>query len=81
MFVNQKTEDVVVPLNAELKSEGRLELANSESFVHIEMSWTSADVFCSTRFAQRDGRPRGECKMLALRDHAVEHVYCSSSLA
>ena len=43
MFVNQKTEDVVVPLNAELKSEGKLELANSERLVDIEMSWTSVD--------------------------------------
>ena len=43
MFVNQKTEDVVVPLNAELKSEGTLELANSEHSVHIKILWTSVD--------------------------------------
>ena len=29
MLVDQKTEGVVVPLNEFLKSEGRLELANS----------------------------------------------------
>ena len=31
MLVDQKTEGVVVPLNENLKSEGRLELANSTS--------------------------------------------------
>lgn len=31
MFVDQKTEQVTVPLNVELDSEGRLELANSQS--------------------------------------------------
>ena len=30
MLVNQRTEDVIVPLNAQLKCEGKLELANSE---------------------------------------------------
>jgi len=29
MLVNQKTEGVIVPLNDELKAEGKLELANS----------------------------------------------------
>ncbi|KZT69995.1 2-oxoglutarate dehydrogenase, E1 component [Daedalea quercina L-15889] len=29
MLVNQRTEDVIVPLNAQLECEGRLELANS----------------------------------------------------
>lgn len=29
MLVDQKTEGVVVPLNVSLKSEGRIELANS----------------------------------------------------
>jgi probable 2-oxoglutarate dehydrogenase E1 component DHKTD1 len=29
MLVDQTTEAVVVPLNAELKSDGKLELANS----------------------------------------------------
>ena len=29
MLVNQNTEGVLVPLNANLQSEGRLELANS----------------------------------------------------
>ena len=32
MLVDQKTEGVVVPLNAFLESEGRLELANSMCF-------------------------------------------------
>lgn len=31
MLVDQNTEGVVVPLNAELDSEGKLELANSMS--------------------------------------------------
>ena len=31
MLVDQKTEGVIVPLNASLKSEGRLELANSRA--------------------------------------------------
>ena len=31
MLVDQKTEGVIVPLNEFLKSEGRLELANSTS--------------------------------------------------
>lgn len=31
MLVDQKTERVIVPLNASLQAEGRLELANSES--------------------------------------------------
>jgi len=30
MLVNQRTEGVVVPLNDELKAEGKLELANSK---------------------------------------------------
>lgn len=30
MLVDQNTEDVIVPLNAGLDSDGRLELANSE---------------------------------------------------
>lgn len=30
MLVNQRTEDVIVPLNAQLGCEGKLELANSE---------------------------------------------------
>ena len=30
MLVDQKTESVVVPLNAELGSQGKLELANSK---------------------------------------------------
>lgn len=29
MLVDQRTEDVIVPLNSELDSEGKLELANS----------------------------------------------------
>jgi probable 2-oxoglutarate dehydrogenase E1 component DHKTD1 len=29
MLVNQKTEEVIVPLNDDLKAEGKLELANS----------------------------------------------------
>ena len=29
MLVNQRTEDVIVPLNAQLDGEGKLELANS----------------------------------------------------
>lgn len=31
MLVDQNTESVTVPLNAQLQSEGKLELANSES--------------------------------------------------
>ena len=34
MLVDQKTEGVIVPLNEFLKSEGRLELANSKIHVH-----------------------------------------------
>ena len=30
MLVDQQTENVIVPLNSELGSEGKLELANSE---------------------------------------------------
>jgi probable 2-oxoglutarate dehydrogenase E1 component DHKTD1 len=30
MLVNQRTEGVIVPLNDELKADGKLELANSE---------------------------------------------------
>jgi len=30
MLVNQETESVIVPLNDELKADGKLELANSE---------------------------------------------------
>lgn len=35
MLVDQKTEGVSVPLNEFLKSEGRLELANSKLFVML----------------------------------------------
>jgi hypothetical protein len=34
MLVDQKTEGVIVPLNAELECEGKLELANSE-FINV----------------------------------------------
>ena len=38
MLVDQKTERVVVPLNASLGAEGRLELANSAyTLVYIEV--------------------------------------------
>lgn len=33
MLVNQQTEGVIVPLNDELKADGKLELANSECWV------------------------------------------------
>ena len=32
MLVDQNTENVTVPLNIQLKSEGKLELANSAQF-------------------------------------------------
>lgn len=34
MLVDQKNESTIVPLNDELKAKGKLELANSESFVY-----------------------------------------------
>lgn len=40
MFVDQKTEQVTVPLNAELDSEGRLELANSEYLIALIVNHT-----------------------------------------
>lgn len=33
MLVNQRTEGVIVPLNDELRADGKLELANSEYLV------------------------------------------------
>ena len=39
MLVNQRTEDVIVPLNAQLKCEGKLELANSELMrLHVDLN-------------------------------------------
>jgi len=35
MLVNQETEGVIVPLNDELKTDGKLELANSECWVEF----------------------------------------------
>jgi probable 2-oxoglutarate dehydrogenase E1 component DHKTD1 len=37
MLVDQKTEGVIVPLNEFLKSEGRLELANSMSLSFLNV--------------------------------------------
>ena len=34
MLVDQSTETVTVPLNAQLSSEGKLELANSASMIY-----------------------------------------------
>lgn len=42
MLVDQKTEGVIVPLNEFLKSEGRLELANSK-LVGRDDLYTTAD--------------------------------------
>lgn len=35
MLVDQNTESVTVPLNAQLQSEGKLELANSKSTLPV----------------------------------------------
>ena len=52
MLVSQQTEDVIVPLNAQLECEGRLELANSEHEHHSQIP--TRDAPCDfTRFTQR----------------------------
>ena len=48
MFVDQKSERVVVPLNATLESEGRLELANSVSPSHV-YDWRRLNIFQQVR--------------------------------
>lgn len=40
MLVNQQTEGVVVPLNDELKADGKLELANS-AYLRLTLQTTS----------------------------------------
>lgn len=49
MLVDQKTEGVIVPLNASLKAKGRLELANSKSIYLILLLGLTFD---GVRFAK-----------------------------
>lgn len=51
MLVNQRTEDIVVPLNAQLGCEGKLELANSKSTYESKYDALDVDCMC-TRLAQ-----------------------------
>lgn len=46
MLVDQKTEGVIVPLNEFLKSEGRLELANSKLVRPDDPYILADDVVC-----------------------------------
>ncbi len=57
MLVDQKAESVVVPLNTELGSPGKLELANSMCFYSIRGVSTESDSTLS-RFSERVGRSR-----------------------
>ena len=54
MLVDQKTEQVFVPLNDNLHSTGKLELANSKSCCKTPRR-CSSDRNMEHRFSQRDG--------------------------
>jgi hypothetical protein len=59
MLVDQKSESVVVPLNTELGSPGKLELANSMSFHSIRGVITTQKIdSVLSRFSERVGGSR-----------------------
>jgi hypothetical protein len=58
MMVDQKTERVIVPLNTQLEASGKLELANSESWIKLVLRLAADHAL--QRLSQRDGCPRGD---------------------
>lgn len=53
MLVEQHSESVVVPLNSELGSDGKLELANSKLCRRLPDSFSDANM--NSRFTERNG--------------------------
>lgn len=58
MLVDQRTEGVIVPLNAALQCEGRLELANSKLNIRVDTT-TMLTTASPLRSFERDGCPWG----------------------
>lgn len=62
MLVDQQTENVIVPLNSELGSDGKLELANSRCLLDIARPLKLTDN--CRRFFERNGCDGGECEVI-----------------
>ena len=73
MLVDQQTENVVVPLNSELGSEGKLELANSKYSNDLSRPLNLTND--SPRFSERDGCDGSEYEIICVL-HDTNLLFC-----